>query len=80
MATSNNANDLNWQPIHKAPADKWLLLRGSSGRRDGVKRYVSARRETERGEDWCNQWRTIDGDRVTDGGVMPSEFVEINHE
>jgi hypothetical protein len=77
MAEALGINDLPWRPIHEAPHDKWLLVRGSSGRRDGIKRYASARYESDRTCDWTRRFRDQDGNAVTDSGPMPSEFVEI---
>jgi hypothetical protein len=70
-------DDLPWQPIHQAPHDKWLLLRGSSSHRNAPKRYVTARFESGLGCEWAKRFRDTNGDPVTHTGVMPSEFVEL---
>ena len=70
-------DDLPWKPIHQAPHDVWLLLRGSSGHRSGPKRYITARFESDRDTAWASRFRDTSGNAVTDSGTMPSEFVEL---
>lgn len=77
VAVTLTLDSLPWQSIYKAPHDTWLLVRGSSGRRDGIKRYLAARFESKRSGVWGQKFRDADGNAVTDGGPMVSEFVEL---
>lgn len=78
-ASPINVDCLPWTPIHQAPHDVWLLLRGSSGHRSGPKRYVTARFEsvlTSLG--WAQRFRDINGNPISqDGQSLPSEFVVL---
>lgn len=62
----------SWRPIKDAPHNRYVMLRGPSGYNSTPHRVLVAR--------WSEQsdnWRTHDGDSVTDSGPMPTEYMEL---
>jgi hypothetical protein len=68
--------DLPWKPIDShTPRGCYLLLRGPSGYMGCPHRYIVAKHAAEFRP--LQPWVDHAGDTVTDGGPMPTEWVEL---
>lgn len=77
-AVPAQANMLPWASIDEnTPRERFLLLRGPSGYIGAPMRYIAARYEEGRAAEAIYNWRDHAGDAVTDGGPMPTEWVEL---